>query len=150
MNRKIAKEIKGFDIEIKKIISIKAPIKDKTRDLNPTQLQILRYLSDHENEDICQKDIEKEINLKKASITGALDSMEDKGVIVRVACKDDRRKKFIKVSEHAKKQRDEFIKTIRYIDETLVNGLSEKELQTFFNVLDKMRKNLEKMNETNN
>ena len=51
--------------------------------LNHTQIQILVYLIKHKNEEVCQKDLQNETHLKKASITGALDSLEDKAVTIR-------------------------------------------------------------------
>ena len=54
---------------------------DLKKHMNVSQFQVMMYLFRHEKDDVCQKDLESEIHLTKASITGCLDSLEDMGFV---------------------------------------------------------------------
>ena len=139
MNRRTTKEIKELD----KLIG-KSLIKDRNnkKNLNHTQLQIVMYLVKHENEEVCQKDLEIETHLKKASITGTLDSMEDKGIIIRKQSEDDKRKNIIVLSDLAKREKIAIEDRIKEIENKINKNISKEELNSFFNIIDKMKKNM--------
>lgn len=139
MNRRTTKEIKELD----KLIG-KSLIKDRNnkKNLNHTQMQIVFYLVKHENEEVCQKDLEIETHLKKASITGTLDSMEDKGIIIRKQSEDDKRKNIIVLSDIAKKEKIAIEDRIKEIENRINKNISKEELNSFFNIIDKMKKNM--------
>lgn len=110
--------------------------------LNHTQIQILVYLIKHKNEEVCQKDLQNETHLKKASITGALDSLEDKGAIKRIQSEDDKRKNLIVLSEKAINAKDKIEKRFEEIENKLKIGISKKDLDVFCEVLKQMERNL--------
>lgn len=110
--------------------------------INQTQLGIMHYLLDNQDKDICQKDIEIQMQLKKASITGALDSLEEKNAIKRIVDKNDRRKNIIVISENAYKYKDKLDSYLNGVEKEIVEGISEKDLNVFCKVLDKMISNL--------
>ena len=91
MKRYIVKEINDLSRNLKDHV---ANGFDPKKYLNMTQLQILNYLLKHKEEDVCQKDLEIETNLKKASITGCLDILEDMNLIERCKAADDKRKNY--------------------------------------------------------
>lgn len=128
-------------------INVKANI-DKGHDpkkiLNFTQFQIVKYLIDHEDEKVCQKDLEIETKLNKASITGALDSLEDKNIIKRIQSKSDKRKNYIVVTEKVENFRKDFEKRIEDVDKKLIKDISKEDLDTFLKVIEKMNMNLAK------
>ena len=98
----------------------------------------------HSNVEVCQKDLEIETRLKKASITGTLDSLEEKGIIIRVQSEDDKRKNIIVLSQETLDAKDRITKRIKELDEIVRIGISDEELDVFFNVITKMKSNLEK------
>lgn len=108
--------------------------------LNPTHLQILRYVNRHEN--VIQKDLEEDTKLKKSSITGSLDALEKKGLIKRVQGKDDRRKNYIVLTKKAYRYQDEIVKKFARLDEIVAKGISEKELRQLEKTMDKIIENL--------
>lgn len=110
--------------------------------LNHTQIQILVYLIKHKNEEVCQKDLQNETHLKKASITGALDSLEDRGAIKRIQSEDDKRKNLIVLSEKAINAKDKIEKRFEEIENKLKKGISKKDLDVFCEVLKQMERNL--------
>lgn len=140
MERYIAKEIKEADVLIsKKLMKYNNP----TKYLNNTQIQILMYLIKHSSEEVCQKDLEIETHLKKASITGTLDSLQDKRMIIRKQSDNDKRKNIIVLSEEASKIRTELSERYRKIEEYMRENITEQELNTFYSVLEKIKKNIE-------
>ena len=116
--------------------------KGPKKSLNHTQMRIVGYLFDHEN--VCQKDLEEEIHLKKASITGALDSLEDKGLVIRNVCEDDGRKKILTLSDKAYQIRNKIDVVMVQTQDALVKDISQDDLDTFLKVAEKMIDNLEK------
>lgn len=141
MNNKVTKEFRDINCEIGKYI--KTNTHHFYNNLNPTQLHILLYLINNEDQDICQKQIEKEIHIKKASVTGSLDSLEEKGFIQRIASKEDKRKKYIKITQMVRNERKAIETTISNLEDKLTDGISKKELDQFIMIVNKMKKNLE-------
>ena len=139
MEKSIIKDIKELDISIGKALIEKAK---KDLGINQTQMIILMYLVKHKNENVCQKDLEIETHLKKASITGTLDSLEDKGIIVRKQDNEDKRKNIILLSEKTLEIKDEVSKKYREIETNLRKTITSEELEVFFRVIDKMNKNM--------
>ena len=44
--------------------------------LTPTQMQIVEYILNHNNEEIYQKDLENVLNLRRATVSGVLKTMK--------------------------------------------------------------------------
>lgn len=122
--------------------------KDLTKNYNPsdhlnnTQIQILLYLVHHIDEEVCQKDLEAETHLKKASITGTLDSLEDKGMIVRKQSEEDKRKNVIVLSDKAAKLKNELTKDYLDTDKKIKRNISDEELKQFYSIIEKIKLNL--------
>ena len=114
--------------------------------INFTQLGIMHYLLDNQDKEICQKDIEIQMQLKKASITGALDSLEAKHAIKRIVDKNDRRKNIIVIDKEALKYKDKISMYLNNIEKKITQGINEKELDTFCMVMEKMISNLKEEN----
>ncbi|MCR4633797.1 MAG: MarR family transcriptional regulator [Erysipelotrichaceae bacterium] len=146
MNRSVIKTISHLDRCIRchaygKQIDRKA--------LNLTQFQILIYLLKNEDKDVCQKDLEDEIHLKKASITANLDALENKDLIRREPGKTDRRKKYLKLSEKTKSFARLMEEKARNYDQKIIAGIPKEELDVFFRVSGKICENImEGENET--
>ena len=139
MERSVIKDIREIEMIIGDYI---IKIQKYEKYINHTQMQIILYLIRHEGEDVCQKDLEIETHLKKASITGTLDSMEDKGIILRKQSEEDKRKNLIYLSEKTLNEKERIKKRIYEIEEKINNNISEEELNQFYLVIDKMKANL--------
>lgn len=140
MTSPVLKEIKHLNCRIKKIIDKKMP---KNIHVNVTQMQIVTYLFKHENEETCQKDLEAETHLKKASITGALDSLEEEGIIERIQSKEDKRRNIIKVTSKAEKERQNIVSSYNKVNKAILKGLTEQQVQDFLTIISIMNKNLD-------
>ncbi len=111
---------------------------------NYTQFQIAKYIVDHYGEEIYQKDFEAALHIRKSTISGILDTMEKNRIIVRLSSETDGRGKIIRFSPDYERCKIEMLKKARMLEEQIVQGISEDELDAFYKVIDKMKKNIEK------
>lgn len=139
MERVLVKEIGHIDHQIKKYFSRHCNVK---KEINMTQFQIVHYLLKHRDEDVCQKDLEIETHLKKASITAAIDALTEKGIVIREQCQDDHRKNYIRLTEESLRFDKDMKQRVDQFSETISNDISKEELEVFYNVIDKIKNNI--------
>lgn len=92
--------------------------------------------------DVFQKDIEEEYSIRPSTATELLKQMEKNGLIVREPVAYDNRLKKIVVTDKALMYKQQVVDDLTALDETLVKGISEADLQVFFKVIEKMMDNL--------
>lgn len=109
---------------------------------SPTQFQIIECIIDNENQEINQKDLEKRLNLSRATISGVLQTMEKKNLIKRVTNKEDVRTKKIILNEKTKEVFEEKHKKIEHTEKKLIKNISKEDLETFLKVLNIMKENI--------
>lgn len=111
-------------------------------DVSPVQIWVVRYLHEHKGEEICQRDLERDFNVTRSTVTGILQIMEKKGYILRVSVPTDARLKKILLTEKGEK----LYYTVRdHIHETetfLVKGMTEEEVEQLLFLLGKIKNNL--------
>ena len=110
-------------------------------DLGGSQGRVLHFIL-AQNCDLFQKDIEEEFKLRPSSATGILQLMEKNGYIKRVSMPHDARLKKIIPTEKANALKDIVIQDIQQLETDLKANIKEQDLETFFQVLDQMSKNL--------
>lgn len=108
-----------------------------------TQASILHFIyKNGKNNDVFQRDIETEFNIRRSSVTSVLHGLEQNGFIRRESVKEDARlnklvltDKAIEISEH--------IKGIRNgINDTLLKQLENEDIAYLDSLLTKMGENL--------
>ena len=92
--------------------------------------------------DVFQRDLEKEFKVRRSSATEMLKRMEKNGMIRRESVDYDARLKKIVLTERATEIQEMIDKRFAELEEKLKEGISEQELQTFFAVLSKIRRNI--------
>lgn len=112
----------------------------------PTQMQIIQYILEHIDEDIYQKDLEKILNLRRATVSGVLQTMEKNNLIERFTDSEDSRAKRIIINEEARKIFLKNKQKINELEEIVTFGISKSDLEIFSNVIEAMKKNVEKIN----
>ena len=135
MERNILYQIKTLDKMILRVfMQEKLDVKDFKLKIKPTRTQftILSYLIEHHNEDIYQKDLEDVLNLRRATVSGVLQTMEKNTLITRVTDSNDTRTKKIILSKKAEEIFKRNKKRFEEIEDLVSKGLSEDELDTFF------------------
>ena len=141
-NRQIGFELKAANNMIRrKMDSIFAQQDDS--ELIGMQRPLLGYLYHKSRHgDVYQKDVEKEFRIRRSTATVMLQSMEQKGYVVRVASTEDGRLKRILLTEKAIEHHHVIEEQILNFNRELEAGLTEEEKQTFLKILDKMMDNL--------
>ena len=102
----------------------------------------LRYLYENREKDIFQKDIEKQFGFCRSSITNIIQAMEKKGYLKREAVKQDARLKKVILTEKGIKAHQTMAALIDQLNEKTLKGITEEELESFFDVIDKIEANL--------
>lgn len=121
-----------------------AVIKAIDDNLTVSQAYVIDFISmKGENKEIFQKDLEKEFDLKRSSISLMLNNMEKSDLIERVPVAEDARLKKIILTNKSKKLYEEISKAIDSIEHKLCENITPEEIKIFKIVLDKIRNNLE-------
>lgn len=144
---KVLYKIKSLESAIVRQLETDIDEKIKVRQSLPTftQLRIIEYILKHEKESIYQKDLEKVLNLRRATVSGVLQTMEKNNLIKREISDDDARAKEILLNDDAKNM---FLKRKNKIEEMegqVISGLSHEEITIFSQVLDKMCNNINRL-----
>lgn len=114
--------------------------------LTPTQAQIIEYILEYREQDIYQKDLEKILNLRRATVSGVLKTMEKNHLINRSICQNDTRQKKIELSEIAGDIFSKNFNKICELEKVVKKDIKKEELKIFLSVLNKMKENIEKYN----
>lgn len=141
-NRQLGFEIKAANNMIRrKLDAIFA--QQEGHELNGIQGPLIGYLyHKSQNGDVYQKDVEREFRIRRSTATVMLQSMEQKGYIVRLASTEDARLKRILLTEKAIEHHNLIEEQIRNFNRELEAGLTEEEREAFLCILDKMMHNL--------
>lgn len=109
------------------------------------QSAMIGFIYDNsKKKDVFAKDIEKNFDIRRASITGILQIMEKKGLIKRETVGNDARLKRIVLTDKALEIRKEVKKNIRKVEEQAMEGLTKEEMEKYVELTKKMSANLEK------
>ena len=111
-----------------------------------TQGMIIGFLMDNVERDIFQKDIEAHFDLKGATVTNMLKSLEKNGYIVRTPMENDARLKRIELTQKALDHENRVRENIMGIEEAMHEGFSKEEFNMMLGFLDRVIDNMEKLN----
>lgn len=112
-----------------------------------SQLQggILGYLYHHREVPVYQKDLEKAFRISRATATNTLQVMERTGFVVRKSVDKDARLKRIEMTPEAIGNHQKIEAHMRSLDERMLRGLQEIEIQELFRLLAIVGENLEEL-----
>ncbi len=110
--------------------------------LTPTQMQIIEYILLNQKENIYQKDLESILNLRRATVSGVLQTMEKNQLISRIIDPNDSRIKRIILNPASQKIFNNHEKIIEEIEKIIIKDISETELSQFLIIIQKMQNNL--------
>ena len=100
-----------------------------------------------EKKEINQKDIEEFFHISNPTVTGLLNRMEQKGYVVRVHSPDDKRIRYIQITDKVEDIDKKIKKHIDYSEGVIAKGLSQEERNLLFKLLAKVKDNLIKEEE---
>ena len=119
----------------------------KVLEIDENDATALYYLANCEEklgfEDEAAQKYQKVLNLRRATISGILGTMEKNGFIERTIDKNDTRIKKITLSPKAKSIYLKGMHYLKSLDEVLIKDISKDDLKTFNKVIEKMHNNLE-------
>ena len=101
---------------------------------------ILNYLAHHSDRDIYQKDIENDFCIRRSTVSKVIRLMEAKGLIRRETVPSDARLKKLVLTPEGKKLQAAIERDQQETERLLRQGVTEEELQVFFQVMEKFKK----------
>ncbi|WP_372662382.1 MarR family winged helix-turn-helix transcriptional regulator [Cohnella sp.] len=138
----------AISFEIKVLANlIKRKLDDGSSDggedgLTGMQGWIIGYVRANSDRVVFQRDIEKDFNIRRATVTGVLQLMERNGLIVRESVGHDARLKKITLTPKANLLHERVVQRFMEFENDLRCGLSEEEIASFFGIVEKLKKNL--------
>ena len=138
----IGVELKRLDNEIHSRMAI-FRAETGAGDLTMMQSWIVGFLYNKRDQEIFQKDIEAEFSIARSTATGILQLMEKKGYIRRESLDRDARLKRVVLTENGIMLQENIIHNIDWMEKKLREGISREEMDIFFTVIRKMRRNIE-------
>ena len=103
----------------------------------------INYFYENRDRDIFQKDFEEKFSIRRSTASNMLKLMEKDGYIKRVSVENDARLKKIVLTDKAVKIHTEICRDITAREKKLRNGLTDEELEAFFRITEKLKKNME-------
>ena len=113
-------------------------------DTTPMQGRTLGFLYCNKDKVICQKDIEQEFLISRATASKMLQSMEKKELITRKELKEDARLKQILLTKKGEQQHLKMMNFFSGVEKLLVDGMTKEEADELSSLLKRVRHNLEK------
>ena len=109
-------------------------------DLTKVQIIMLRMLSQNDGQP--QNNLAYVTDRDKTSLTRLITTMEKKGLVKRVASKEDRRVNNIFITPKGKQELSTAIPVIKNAIDVIESGLTDDERRQTLNLLEKIRKNI--------
>lgn len=110
---------------------------------SPTQMRIIAYILNHKDTDVYQRDLEGVLNLRRATVSEVLRTMEKNGLISRAVSESDTRVKKIILEKKTNEIFQSKRKTFEEIEKTLEKNISKEDLNNFKKVIKQMISNIE-------
>lgn len=108
----------------------------------PAQMQILHYILSKKGDKVYQRDIGNALNLRRATLSEILKTMEKNGLIYKIPDKNDTRIKEIILSDKALINFETVKKSLNSAENVVTKGIDKKDLDIFLSVLAKMNQNI--------
>ena len=100
---------------------------------------IIEYLYRHREEQVFQRDIEREFSITRSTVTNILQLMERKGYIERQSVPQDARLKQLVLTEEGVRFHENTILSFHQTDDYVANLLTEEENAELLRLLNKLR-----------
>lgn len=123
-------------------LAISMPTEEALDGMPISQLSTLGFLYFMRQKDIYQRDLENFFKLRRSTVSSQLNTLEKKGLIQRVAVSHDARLKKLVLTQQGLQTGEEVLKNLWKINELVIQGLSQREVETLTELLEKIEKNL--------
>lgn len=137
----LAAELKTMAILIRRMAE-QGPALLQLDGLTAIQCMILEYLFENRARDVFQRDLEAEFRIRRSTVTGILQGMERRGLILRQPVKQDARLKKLVLTDAGIGIHTNAEQTMREVERRALAGISEEEFLIFRSTLEKIKQNL--------
>jgi MarR family transcriptional regulator for hemolysin len=111
-----------------------------------SQWWVLSSLSRHEGEATMQTELARVLDIGKVALGGLLDRLEVSGYILRRTDPGDRRAKLIEITPAGKSLLDVMFERAALLNQEMMGGMTEEEIQLTENFLERMKTRLIELN----
>lgn len=105
---------------------------------NITRVQWIALYYIGRSEGITQKELAEEMDLKESTVARLIDRLEKENTVLRIKDKKDRRVTNLYLTEEGREKREELMPLGETFSKDGIKGISEKDLDTFKEVLNKI------------
>jgi DNA-binding MarR family transcriptional regulator len=109
---------------------------------NGLQVWVIEYLSQHQDKDIFQKDLEKEFIMRRPTATNFLKKMEQFGLLRRESVAYDARLKKIILTDKALEMQEAMRHRTDEFENLLRGNLTQEEITAFIATVKKIKRNM--------
>jgi len=120
--------------------AINKKIAEAGHDLTIEQIILIKKIG--EEEGIKQQELANKIFKEKATITRALNKMEQKNLIVRIVDKEDKRQKLIYLTHKGKELKKTLMPIVLEVSQEAEKGIAKKDIQFCREILNKIIYNI--------
>ncbi|MGD6731145.1 MAG: MarR family winged helix-turn-helix transcriptional regulator [Pleomorphochaeta sp.] len=142
MNKSASCELRRLTNHVRrKLMTFKGDTNNKRQ--TSSHYYIINYIASKGNEDVFQRDIDQRFSLRRPTTTEILKLMERNGLVTKKSVENDLRLKKVVLTKKAKVLGAEFETFLDDMESQMTEGISEEHMEIFFDVVEKMRLNLE-------
>lgn len=135
-------EIKVIDGDIFRAICNR--YKRMNVDITPMHAKIIMTIY-KSREPLCQKDLEVSMSCNKSTMSSIVSTMEKNGLLTRENSKHDSRINYLILTDKGLDMVEFLKKDRKLMDSVMLDGISDEECIVFSQIVDKIRKNLERI-----
>ena len=106
-------------------------------------MRIIEYILENKNRDIYQSELEEVLHLRRATVSGVLQTMEKNLLIERIIDKEDTRKKRIILSKNTKQIFIKNSKKMEELEQIAIKNIDKSDIEIFTKLIKKMKENIE-------
>lgn len=106
-----------------------------------SNIRVIGYLA-HAKGDVFQRDLEAHFSVRRSTASRMVQSLVDKGLIRRESVDSDGRLKRLVLTEQGRELDRQVLSALEDIDRRMTEGISQEELASFLEILEKMKANL--------
>lgn len=115
--------------------AISNALADDSGSVSGRNFWILRYLEDHRDEDVFQKDLENTFKIRRSTVSKTVDLMEQKQLLVRVPINGDARMKKLCLTPKADAVLADVKKAVDGLEHRVRESFASDDYETLMNLL---------------
>lgn len=139
--RRIGFEVRYLANLIKKTLD-NTPTFQKRKNITGMQYFVIGYVYRNKDKDVLQKDVANMFHMQKSTTSQIINTMEKNGLIIRKDVEYDKRTKKIILTDLALAIKEDAKKEIDQLEASMVKGLSDEEIDCFYDTITKIKNNI--------